>query len=303
MTMFDTPNTRGKLLFDVPMTRYNTWGVGGNAQCVFIPSDVADLAKFLAGLEAGIPVTWLGLGSNVLIRDGGIQGVVVVTQGGLKEITIDNGKVHAQAGVACAKLARTCVSKGLSGIEFMAGIPGTVGGALAMNAGAFGGQTWPRVSSVEVINRQGIISTRTADEYDYGYRYVKGFDGEWFLGASFDLDEGADSNNVISIKKLLEQRAATQPIGKKNCGSVFMNPQNAFAANLIEQCGLKGFCIGGACVSTKHANFIINENKASAADIEALIKHVQSAVNEKHNIELNTEVRFLGDSLDAKDLV
>ena len=303
MTMFDTPNTRGKLLFDVPMTKYNTWGVGGNAQCVFSPVDIDDLVKFLAELNSDIPITWLGLGSNVLIRDGGIQGVVIVTQSGLKEITFANDGVHAQAGVACAKLARTCVSKGMSGIEFMAGIPGTIGGALAMNAGAFGGQTWPRVSSVEVINRQGIISTRAAKEYEYGYRYVKSIDGEWFIGASFKLDEASDSHNVISIKKLLEQRAATQPIGKKNCGSVFMNPKNEFAANLIENCGLKGFCIGGACVSTKHANFIINENKASAADIEALIQHVQSTVNEKFQIELNTEVRFLGDSLNAKGLV
>ncbi len=294
MTMFDAPKTRGKLLFDVPMTKYNTWGVGGNAQCVFSPLDLDDLSVFLKGLDSGVSVTWLGLGSNVLIRDGGIEGVVIVTQGGLNHIQFLNDGVQAQAGVTCAKLARATVSKGFSGIEFMAGIPGTVGGALAMNAGAFGGQTWPRVSTVEVINRQGEFKTRTADEYEYGYRYVNGFEDEWFVGAYFLLDTEVDHENVISIKELLAQRAATQPIGKKNCGSVFMNPQNEFAANLIEKCGLKGMNIGGACISTKHANFIINENNASANDIEKLIKHVQSIVSEKCNIELKTEVRFLG---------
>lgn len=301
MTMFKTPDTRGKLLFNVPMTKYNTWGVGGNAQCVYLPADLDDLSTFLSGLEAGIPVTWLGLGSNVLIRDGGIDGVVIVTQSGLKQIQFEGKKVHAQAGVACAKLARSCVSKGLSGIEFMAGIPGTVGGALAMNAGAFGGQTWPKVEFVNVINRQGKIRTRAAKEYEYGYRNVKLFSDEWFVEACFALETEIDSENVISIKELLAQRSATQPIGKKNCGSVFMNPENEYAANLIEKCGLKGFSIGGACVSEKHANFILNENEASAHDIEELIKHVQATVNEKFNIELHTEVRFIGSKAEDEE--
>lgn len=298
MTMLNTPKTRGKLLFDVSLSRYNTWGVGGNAQCVFHPEDIEDLSYFLANTDADIPLTWLGLGSNVLIRDAGIKGIVIVTQTGLKQIRFDGVHgVYAQAGAACAKLARATVSKSLVGVEFMAGIPGTVGGALAMNAGAFGGQTWENVTSVEVINHHGDISTRQASEYQYGYRYVESFENEWFVGASFNLELDEQGTKVVSIKELLAQRAQSQPIGKKNCGSVFKNPQQGHAASLIEHCGLKGFAIGGACVSSKHANFIINEKQATAEDIEILMKHVQKTVKQQCNIELVPEVKFLGEKV------
>lgn len=296
MTMMNTPATRGKLLFDVSLSRYNTWGVGGNAQCVFHPADIEDLCYFLANTANDIPLTWLGLGSNVLIRDGGIEGVVIITQTGLKQISFDGEySVYAQAGVACAKLARATVGKSLVGVEFMAGIPGTIGGALAMNAGAFGGQTWQNVTHVDVINRDGEIARREVAEYEYGYRYVKNFEGEWFIGARFNLDLDELGTKVVSIKELLAQRAQSQPIGKKNCGSVFKNPEQDHAARLIEQCGLKGFVVGGACVSSKHANFIINEKDATAEDIEQLMKHVQDTVKQKCNIDLMPEVRFLGD--------
>ncbi len=295
MTMLNPPKTRGKLLFDVSLSRYNTWGVGGNAQCVFHPADTEDLSHFLANTDKDVALTWLGLGSNVLIRDGGVEGVVIVTQSGLKKIRFDGEhSVYAQAGVACAKLARATVNKSLVGIEFMAGIPGTVGGALAMNAGAFSGQTWESVTYVDVINRYGEITTREVDEYEYGYRYVKNFEGEWFVGASFELGLDEHGTKVVSIKKLLAQRAESQPIGKKNCGSVFKNPKQGYAASLIEQCGLKGFSIGGACVSSKHANFIINENQATAENIEVLMKHVQDTVKQQCNIDLVPEVKFLG---------
>ncbi len=295
MTKINTPTTRGKLLFDVSLSRYNTWGVGGTAQCVFHPEDIQDLSDFLANTDANIPLTWLGLGSNVLIRDGGIEGVVIVTQTGLKEIDFNSEhEVYAQAGVACAKLARATVGRSLVGIEFMAGIPGTVGGALAMNAGAFGGQTWQNVTHVDVINRCGEIVTRNVCEYEYGYRYVRHFEDEWFVGATFNLDLDEQGTKVVSIKELLTQRAQSQPIGKKNCGSVFKNPEQGYAAQLIEKCGLKGFSIGGACVSDKHANFIINEKKATAKDIEELIEHVQKTVKQQCNIDLVPEVKFLG---------
>ena len=296
MSMINTPTTRGKLLFNESLSRYNTWGVGGQAQCIFHPADIEDLSHFLANTDSDVPLTWLGLGSNVLIRDGGIKGVVIITQTGLKQIRFDGEQsVYAQAGAACAKLARASVSKSLVGVEFMAGIPGTIGGALAMNAGAFGGQTWQNVSHVEVINRRGEIATRAVDEYEYGYRYVKSFEDEWFVGASFNLDLDELGTKVVSIKELLAQRSQSQPIGKKNCGSVFKNPQQGHAAQLIEQCGLKGFAIGGACVSNKHANFIINENQATAEDIEQIIKHVQETVKQQCNIDLLTEVKLLGD--------
>ena len=294
MTKINTPETRGKLQFDVAVSRYNTWGVGGKAQCVFQPADVHDLSDFLANIDSNISLTWLGLGSNVLIRDQGIQGILIITQPGLNKIRFDGNNVYAEAGVACAKLARATVARNLVGVESMAGIPGTVGGALAMNAGAFGGETWPKVTTVDVIDRQGRVTTRSSDDYEYGYRYVKSNADEWFVGASFALDEDALGTKVVPIKKLLAQRANTQPIGKKNCGSVFKNPDNNHAAKLIEECGLKGFAIGGAQVSTKHANFIINENNATATDIESLIQYVQKTVKQKCNVDLEPEVKFLG---------
>ena len=292
MTMIDTSLIRGKLLFDVSLSKYNTWGVGGNAECVFHPADVDDLSNFLAHNDADMPITWLGLGSNVLIRDGGIAGVVIVTQGGLNEFEFMQDKIYAQAGVSCAKLARAAVAKNLTGIEFMAGIPGTVGGALAMNAGAFGGQTWDFVTSVDVINRRGEICAKPASEYEVGYRYVKQQAQEWFVGAHFSLREADKS--VVSIKELIKHRADTQPIGKRNSGSVFKNPPGNHAAKLIEECGLKGFTLGGASVSTKHANFIINQDEASAEDIERLIIHIKKLVLERSNVELIPEVKILG---------
>lgn len=296
MTNNNIPKTRGDMFFDASLSRYNTWNVGGNAECIFHPADVDDLSYFLANCDEGIPITWLGLGSNVLIRDGGIQGVVIVTHTGLKDIKYTNNVVYSLAGTACAKLARSSAAKNFTGIEFLAGIPGTVGGALAMNAGAFGGQTWEHVTWVDSINRHGEIIRRNADEFEYGYRYVKCFDNEWFIGAEFKLTSISKETNIVSIKELLAQRAATQPIGKKNSGSVFKNPNNGFAAQLIEQCGLKGFAIGGARVSEKHANFILNEVNASADDIEKLILHVQKTVKQQCQIELVPEVRVLGKS-------
>ena len=294
MTNFKTLSTRGELLFDASLSRYHTWGVGGRAECIFHPADLEDLSDFLSQINASMPITWLGLGSNVLIREGGIDGVVIVTQSGLKAIQFGDAMVYAQAGTACAKLARASVTHGYQGIEFLAGIPGTIGGALAMNAGAFGGQTWEHVKRVDMINKRGEIMSRDVGEFEYGYRYVKSFADEWFVGAEFNLNTASNDENIISIKDLLAQRAASQPIGKKNCGSVFKNPENDYAAKLIEQCNLKGYAIGGACVSHKHANFILNENNASASDIEQLIAHVQKTVQQQCQIKLVPEVRFLG---------
>lgn len=293
MTDIDTSLIRGKLLFDVSLAKYNTWGVGGKAQCVFQPADLEDLSNFLAQNKTDIPITWLGLGSNVLIRDGGIRGVVIITQGCLNQFKFQPSNcVFAEAGVPCAKLARAVVGRQLAGIEFMAGIPGTIGGALAMNAGAFGGQTWDWVISVQVINRVGKCMTKSANEYEYGYRYVTTPAQEWFVGAQFKLHTA--NENVVSIKELLKHRAETQPIGKKNCGSVFRNPPGIHAAKLIEECGLKGFTVGGASISTKHANFILNLEKATANDIEQLINYIKKTVKETCDVELIPEVKILG---------
>jgi UDP-N-acetylmuramate dehydrogenase len=292
MTM---PQLRGEIRYDEPMSRHVSWRAGGNARCYCVPADLGDIVELFAWLPEGENILWVGLGSNTLVRDAGFDGTVIALQGVLNELKrLDNNRVHAGAGVTGAKLARFCAQENLVGSEFFAGIPGLIGGALAMNAGAFGGETWRHVVSVETIDRKGNLHQRRADEYQVGYRCVSGPADEWFTAAVFQFEPGNGRAASEAIKRLLAKRAATQPMGKASCGSVFTNPENDYAARLIEASGLKGYRIGGAVVSEKHANFILNDNNASASDIESLIKHVQKTVLEKQGVELQTEVRIVG---------
>jgi UDP-N-acetylmuramate dehydrogenase len=286
---------RGQLLKDEPLSTYTSWRTGGPADYVCIPADLDDLSQFLKQLPASMPLTWLGLGSNTLIRDGGIEGVVVVTQGGLSQLTqINSQEIRAEAGVSSAQLARSTARIGSTGLEFMAGIPGTVGGALAMNAGCFGGETWRFVRSVETINRQGEIKKRPLTDFGVSYRHVVRPEDEWFVAGYFSLIPGDKEKSLQDIRMLLEKRSSTQPTGTANCGSVFRNPPGNYAGRLIEECGLKGKHLGGACISEKHANFIINESSASSADIENLIAHVRTIVLEKTGVGLIPEVCIIG---------
>ena len=279
-----------------PMSRHTSWRTGGVARNYVQAKSLSALASYIATLDKDEKILWLGLGSNTLVRDGGFNGTVIATQGVMTQLEmIDDTTVYVGAGVASAKLARFCSKNGLAGAEFFAGIPGLVGGALAMNAGAFGGETWPLVVEVETINRKGEINKRSASEFEYGYRSVKGLDGEWFVSATLKLKKQQAKSNTIDIKQLLAKRAASQPTGVASCGSVFRNPDGNYAAQLIENCKLKGKRIGGAVVSQKHANFIINEKAATAADIEALIQLVQKTVKEESGILLQPEVKIVGD--------
>jgi len=280
---------------DEPLSRHTSWHVGGPAEVFFNPRDRDELAAFLEALPPGVPVQFIGLGSNLLVRDGGIPGVVISTHGTLDALErLDETTVRAEAGVACARIARSCIKWGLGPAEFFAGIPGTLGGALAMNAGAFGGETWRHVLGVETIDRSGRLHQRAAGEYRIGYREVVApAAAEWFLGArlSFEQRPGAHEGEV---RLLLARRKASQPIGEWSCGSVFTNPPGDHAARLIDSAGLKGFRIGDASVSQKHANFIINHGAARAADVERLIAHVRDTVARTHGITLTPEVRIVG---------
>jgi len=283
------------LKYNEPMSRHTTWRVGGPAEHYFVPADVDALSRYLKNLKEDEPVFWLGLGSNLLVRDGGIKGSVIATANALKGIELINeDTVEVGAGVPCAILARFCARNHLVKGEFFAGIPGVVGGALRMNAGAFGGETWPLVESVETVNRQGKTQWRDASEYVTSYRYVEGPAEEWFIKARFKFEKGDGVKAAADIKALLDKRSATQPSGTANCGSVFTNPESGYAAKLIEDTGLKGYRIGGAVVSEKHANFIINDKKATASDVEQLINYVQSQVLEKTGVVLKTEVHVVG---------
>jgi len=289
------PQLRGEMRYDEPMSRHVSWRAGGIAKCYFTPADIEDLSNLLATLPEDEDILWVGLGSNTLVRDAGFDGTVIALQGVLSELErLDNNRVYVGAGVTGSKLARFCAKEHLVGAEFFAGIPGLVGGALAMNAGAFGGETWSHVVSVETIDRDGNVHKRDADEYQVGYRSVSGPADEWFTAAIFQFEQGDGSAASEAIKQLLARRAETQPMGAASCGSVFTNPDNDHAARLIESCGLKGYRIGGAVVSQKHANFIINDNNASADDIESLIKYVQNAVLNQQGVELQAEVRIVG---------
>ncbi|MEL7185758.1 MAG: UDP-N-acetylmuramate dehydrogenase [Pseudomonadota bacterium] len=287
---------QGDLRFDEPMSRHTSWRVGGPADVFFVPANVDDLSLFLAGLDEDTPIFWHGVGSNLLVRDGGIRGVVISASKMLRDLErVDTWLVRAGAGLPCTQLARQCIRWGLGPSEFFAGIPGTVGGALAMNAGAHGGETWERVDAVRTIGRDGEVHLRAPAEYSVGYRSVTGPANEWFLGATFRFEPDVKPS-METMKMMLERRKTTQPLGLPSCGSVFRNPPNDHSARLIEAAGLKGHRIGGAEVSEKHANFIINVDEASADDIEALIEHVRHTVNEQHGVTLVHEVRMVGEA-------
>lgn len=295
MAALKTPEAVGEIRQDEPMSKHTSWRVGGPAEVFFKPSGIEDLSAFLRDLHPDVPVFWFGLGSNLLVRDGGIPGVVIAAAGVFKALEkIGDFRVRAGSSLPCTQLARQCIRWNLGPSEFFAGIPGAVGGALAMNAGAHGGETWERVHAVTTIDRRGEIRRRTPSDFKIAYRSVTGPKNEWFVEAEFEFDPAARPS-MDTLKAMLARRKDTQPLGLPSCGSVFRNPPGDHAARLIESVGLKGFRLGGAEVSTKHANFIINREQASAADIEALISHVQKTVLEKAGIELQHEVRIVGE--------
>jgi UDP-N-acetylmuramate dehydrogenase len=311
------PGTQGELLLNADMRAYTSWRAGGKVDRFYTPADLADLCAFLKTLEKTEPLYFIGLGSNLLIRDGGLRGTVIHLHGALRRIDLEQrrgngsnagnlfGVIFAEAGVASPKLARFAATHDLVGAEFLAGIPGTIGGALAMNAGCYGHETWEFVSQVLTVNRCGEVNRRTPKEYRISYRHVEPDSelgeklaatcNEWFVGAWFMFPRGDGTQARQEIKHLLEKRIATQPLNQPNAGSVFRNPPGDFAARLIESCGLKGEKLGGAQISDKHANFIVNLGDASANDIESLIERAQAQVEAKTGIRLQREVRILGE--------
>lgn len=307
---------RGRMCEREPMARHVSWRAGGAADRAYTPADLSDLRTFLAAVPPAEPLVFVGLGSNLLVRDGGLRGTVIFTHRALTKTRVDvgSGEISAEAGVASPKIARIAAMHGLAGAEFLAGIPGTVGGALAMNAGCYGGETWNIVARVLAVDRAGRLHERTPAHYRIGYRAVRlrchqispvaapqspragtGAE-EWFVAATFRLARGDGADSRRRIRELLTRRIAAQPLGQPNAGSVFRNPPGDFAARLIEACGLKGRVIGGAVISPKHANFIVNTGTATAADIEALIDLAQTAVRNKFGIELEREVRIIGEA-------
>ena len=297
MNVADDRCCKGNLMFDEPMSKHTSWRLGGPADQYYVPADLIDLQYFLAQLDPEVEILWVGLGSNLLVRDGGFRGVVIAPLNSLRELHLEpGGLLYAESGISCARLAKFCQKQGLDGADFFAGIPGTIGGALAMNAGAFGGETWAAVQQVVMIDRTGNLVERSPAEFEVDYRHVSMPRQEWFAAARFRLSARA-AGESSNIRELLRQRNATQPIGQPSCGSVFKNPPGRYAAQLIEEAGLKGYCLGTACVSDKHANFIISASNTTASDVEALIAHIRETVALQFNVNLEAEVRIVGDRL------
>jgi UDP-N-acetylmuramate dehydrogenase len=296
MSVRKTQMLRGELRENEPMSRHTTWRVGGPAKRYYRPADLDDLVEFIRRLPEDEPLYWIGLGSNLLVRDGGVGGTVIATSGMLNEMTrLDENRVRVESGVSCALVARFCAREGLAGAEFLSGIPGTMGGAIRMNAGCFGGETWQLIEQVETVDHMGVVRTRMPSEYRVGYRHVEAPLGEWFVAAQLKLEQGDSGQLQNRIRELLDLRGSSQPTRLPNAGSVFRNPEGDYAARLIEASELKGRCIGGACVSEKHANFIVNNGGATATEIEMLIELVQNDVELKHGIRLQREVHIIGE--------
>jgi UDP-N-acetylmuramate dehydrogenase len=290
---------RGKLSRDEPLARHIAWRCGGKADVAYAPADRDDLAAFLRQWPQDEPLTVIGLGSNLLVRDGGVLGAVVLMHAPGGVLAVGDGLVYVEAGVASPKLARFAATHDCAEAEFLAGVPGTVGGALAMNAGCYGGETWRHVARVELARRDGTFSVLEPHHFAIAYRSVLFANGRpiegVFTAAWFRFPHGDSTVARERIRELLARRIATQPLNLPNAGSVFRNPDGDHAARLIESCGLKGYAIGGASVSEKHANFIVNPNgMARASDIEALIAYVRKAVADRTGVVLEPEVRIIG---------
>ena len=277
------------------MAKHTSWGIGGCADLFYSPKSREDLVSFLSSIDPNLPITWIGKGTNILVRDAGIRGVVISTKSFLKEIEKTSKYLYkVEAGVACVELALFCQKNGIGPAAFFSGIPGSIGGALTMNAGSFGMETWDLVKEVEVINEKGDISFLEKESFDIAYRTVTFPFRLWFLSCSMSLssDEQTTKDNLIELRN---QRIKTQPLSEDTCGSVFKNPPGNFAGALIEGSGLKGFKIGSASISEKHANFIVNQGGATAGDIENLINHTRQVVKKNYDIDLQPEVRIMGE--------
>jgi UDP-N-acetylmuramate dehydrogenase len=291
------PPVRGRLLFDEPLAPITWFRVGGPAEVLFLPADEDDLGSLLRALPPEVPVTALGAGSNVIVRDGGVPGVVVRLGGrAFGEIAAEPeaGRMLAGAAALDANLARSAARAGIGGLEFFAGIPGTVGGALTMNAGCYDGETAAALSVAWGRDRQGVRCVFTPADLAYGYRASRPPEGLIWTGAVFQ-GRGADPEAIAeAVEAITRRREATQPIREKTGGSTFKNPPDGSAWRLVDAAGWRGQGIGGAMVSPVHANFLINTGSATAADLEALGEAVRADVATKSGVDLQWEIRRLG---------
>jgi UDP-N-acetylmuramate dehydrogenase len=288
------PTVKGRIAFDTPLARFTWFGVGGPADVLFRPADVDDLAAFLTALPNDVPVWPLGVGSNVIIRDGGVRGVAVLLRAGFADVDADDALVVAGAGALAANVARRGADAGLGGLEFMSGVPGSVGGAVRMNAGAYCGEVRDVLISAEVVTRAGEIIRLDTDDLGFAYRHSDLAVDDIVVRATF---RGVEDNPALVRQRLLDvqtKREESQPLRSRTGGSTFRNPEGGKAWELIDAAGCRGMRIGGAQVSEKHCNFLIALDGATAADIEALGQAVHAAVKQSSGIDLHWEIKRVG---------
>ncbi len=287
---------RGRVLYEEPMSRHTTFRIGGPADLMVFPQDLDDLKALLRVARAeGIPSLVLGGGSNMLVREGGIRGLVICLHAILQHLSAEGEKVTAGASVRVSRLLAFCSRRGLTGLETLTGIPGTVGAAVWGNSGAYGGATADRLEAVRILTREGREEVRERRQMAFAYRRSAFPEGSVILEATFALERGDPAEIRRTISKFLVQRNATQPVEYKSAGSIFKNPPGEFAGRLVESVGLKGLQIGGAMISPKHGNFIVNTGGASARDVLALIARARERVRAETGITLELEVRVVGE--------
>ncbi|MBS0185391.1 MAG: UDP-N-acetylmuramate dehydrogenase [Proteobacteria bacterium] len=298
LSLKDLPKVRGRYLENVPLAKYTWFKVGGNAEILFKPADLSDLQNFLKQKNPKIPVTLLGMGSNVLIRSSGISGVVIKLGGGFSKISLKNDVIlDVEAGVLDRNIALTAAEYGLSGLEFLSGIPGTLGGALRMNAGAYGSEIKDILEKALVLDPMGNLHHLNVDDLKMSYRSC-GLSEDWiFVGALLRGVKGDASLIKKNILEIMTRREETQPIRARTGGSTFANPEGFKAWELIDAAGCRGLKRGGAQVSEKHCNFLINTGDATAEDLENLALEVQNRVLKSSGILLKWEIRCLGNPL------
>jgi len=286
----------GTLRENEPMARHTTLGVGGPARWYFRPENRDAVTHAMKCIPSDLPLLPLGRGSNLLVPDDGFSGLVMDLSC-LSGISCDEKRVTAEAGARMNKLSQRCADVGLAGLEFMATVPGDVGGGIAMNAGAFGQQASDTLQWVEVVQTDGESAMLDAKTLDMAYRRTRLPKGSLVLSVCFELQSDEPEAIKQRMRAMRKKRSSTQPLEKPNCGSVFKNPPGDHAARLIEAAGLKGFRVGGACISDKHANFIVNEGQARSSDVRELIRHARQTVEQRFGVRLEPEVRALGDKL------
>ena len=287
-------SVRGSIRENAPLAGTNWFGVGGAAELLFKPADAADLAAFIKQKNAAQPVTVIGVGSNLIIRDGGLQGAVIRLGRGFTDIKIEGDIVEAGAAVLDVNLARYTAGEGRAGLEFLSGVPGTVGGALAMNAGAYGHETKDVLIKAEAVTPEGEIITLDIADMQYSYRKYGGPNGVIFTRAWFQTTTDSPEATLARIAEIQTKREASQPIRERTGGSTFKNPEGYKAWELIDKAGCRGLMIGAAQMSELHCNFMINTGGATAADLEALGEEIIKRVKASSGVTLEWEIKRLG---------